>query len=89
MTEEFVVTLIRDAFWTMLMVAGPTLIVSFLIGLAISIVQAATSIQEYTLTFVPKVLAIAVVIILLWPWTTDVLLTFTRNLFQQMPNLAK
>jgi flagellar biosynthetic protein FliQ len=73
----------------MLMVAGPTLIVSLLIGLAISIVQAATSIQEYTLTFVPKVLAIAVVIILLWPWTTDVLLTFTRNLFQQMPNLAK
>ena len=89
MTEEFVVTLIRDAFCTMLMVAGPTLIVSLLIGLAISIVQAATSIQEYTLTFVPKVLAIAVVIILLWPWTTDVLLTFTRNLFQQMPNLAK
>lgn len=89
MTEELVVEIIKKAFWTAILVAGPTLVVSLLVGLAISIVQAATSIQEYTLTFVPKVLAIALILIFLWPWTTEVLLSFTRELFNLIPVITK
>jgi len=87
-TEEFVTQLTRDFFWTILLVGGPMLLVSLLIGLAISIFQAATSIQEYTLTFVPKLIAIAIVLFLTLPWTISILVTFTKNLFEQIPNLA-
>jgi len=55
----------------------------------ISIFQAATSIQEFTLTFVPKLVAVAVVTVLFLPWMIDVLVTFTLNLFQNIPTLAR
>lgn len=87
MTEDFVVHLIREAFYTMLLISTPVLLLSLIVGLVISILQAATSIQEVTLTFVPKMVVIALVIVLTLPWMMDVMTTFTINLFQQLPNL--
>lgn len=85
MTEEFVVNLIRETMYTMLLISSPVLLVSLIVGLIISILQAATSIQEVTLTFVPKVIVIAIVLVLTLPWMMDVLVSFTINLFQQLP----
>jgi flagellar biosynthetic protein FliQ len=87
MTEEYVVNLIRETMYTMLLISSPVLLVSLVVGLIISILQAATSIQEVTLTFVPKVIVIAIVLVLTLPWMMDVLVSFTINLFQQLPTL--
>ncbi|KAB2925957.1 MAG: flagellar biosynthesis protein FliQ [Bacteroidetes bacterium] len=89
MTEEFVVHLIREAFITTLLVAAPVLLLSLIVGLIISIIQAATSIQEVTLTFVPKLVIIGVVLVITLPWMIDVMTSFTTDLFGQIPNLTK
>jgi flagellar biosynthesis protein FliQ len=89
MTEEYVVYLVREAFYILLLVSAPVLLVSLIVGLAISILQAATSIQEVTLTFVPKMIVIAIVLVLTMPWMMDVLMSFTVNLFNQIPTLNK
>jgi flagellar biosynthetic protein FliQ len=88
MTEDFVVNLFREAFYTAMLVSAPVLLISLFVGLLISVFQAATSIQEFTLTFVPKLVAVAVVTVLFLPWMMDVLVTFTVNLFQHIPTLA-
>jgi flagellar biosynthetic protein FliQ len=87
MTEEFVVNLIRETMYTMLLIASPVLLISLIVGLIVSILQAATSIQEVTLTFVPKLIVIAIVLVLTLPWMMDVLISFTINLFQQIATL--
>jgi len=89
MTEEFIVHLFREAFYTVMLVSAPTLLVSLIVGLIISVFQAATSIQEATLTFVPKMIVMAVVIVLTLPWILDVLISFTVNLFGQIPMIAR
>ena len=89
MTEEFVIHMFREAFYTMLIVAAPILVVSLIVGLVISVLQAATSVQEVTLTFVPKIIAIAVVLVLTLPWMMDVMTTFTVDLFSQIPGIGR
>jgi len=85
---EFVVHVFREAFYTAMLVSAPLLLSSLLIGLVISILQAATSIQEFTLSFVPKLVVIAFVLVLTLPWMIDTMLSFTTNLFQQIPSLV-
>lgn len=87
MTEEFVIHLMRETFFTIMLISAPVLIVSMIIGLIVSILQAATSIQEFTLTFVPKMVVVAVIIVITMPWMFDVMKSFTINLFQQIPAL--
>lgn len=89
MNETFVVHLLREAFYTMLLISAPTLIVSMVIGLIVSIFQAATSIQEFTLSFVPKLVLIAVVLVLTLPWILETMISFTVGLFQQIPSVVK
>lgn len=89
MTEEFIVNLVREAFFTMFLVSAPVLLVSLVVGLVISVFQAATSIQEFTLTFVPKLIAIAIVLVFALPWMMDIMVSFTTNLFGQIPGLTK
>ncbi len=89
MTEEYVVHLVREAFYLMLLVSAPVLLLSLVVGLAVSIIQAATSIQEITLTFVPKMIVIAIVLVLTMPWMMDVMTSFTINLFHQIPTLNR
>jgi flagellar biosynthesis protein FliQ len=89
MSQEFIMHLFREAFFTMLLLAAPVLIVSLVVGLLISILQAATSVQEFTLTFVPKLVAVAAIIVLMLPWMMDLMVSFTTNLFAQIPALVK
>lgn len=89
MSQDFVINLFREAFYTTLLLAAPVLLLSMLVGLVISIFQAATSIQEFTLSFVPKLVVVAAVIVLTLPWMMDVMITFTVNLFHQIPVIGR
>jgi flagellar biosynthetic protein FliQ len=88
MTEDFVVHMFREAFYTALLVSAPVLLASLVVGLVISVFQAATSVQEFTLTFVPKIVVVAIVLVLTLPWMMDTLVHFTTDLFQQIPSLG-
>jgi len=81
MTPELVVQLARRAFETTLLLSAPLLIFSLVVGLIISIFQAVTSINEATLTFVPKIVAVMVAIIIFFPWMMTYMCDFTREMF--------
>ena len=68
MSENILLMIMQDAFMTLLKVAGPILIISLGVGLVISIIQAVTQIQEQTLTFVPKLLTIAITLLVMGPY---------------------
>lgn len=89
MTEQMVVYLFREAFYTTLLVSTPMLLLSLIVGLIIAVFQAATSIQEITLTFVPKIIIVAVVAVLTLPWMMEIMITFTQNVFAQIPGLGR
>ncbi|MFP4370007.1 MAG: flagellar biosynthesis protein FliQ [Bacteroidota bacterium] len=89
MTDIEVINLVRDAFYNVLLVVGPVLIASLLVGLTISIFQAATSISEQTLTFVPKLIAVLIVIVIFMPFMIEVLTTFTKEIFAKIPELGR
>lgn len=76
--------LFQDVAWTTLKVAAPILIVALGVGLLISIFQAATQINEQTLTFVPKVLAIVLVLLIAGSWMMQMLMEFTYRVFELM-----
>jgi len=84
MDAGVVMDIASNAMVTAIMVAAPVLLVSIVVGLAVSIFQATTHIQEQTLTFVPKVLAIVGVLILFGPWMITVLTTFITDLYSNM-----
>jgi flagellar biosynthetic protein FliQ len=86
MSPDFVVGFAREAIETALMVALPLLIVGLVVGVIISILQAATQIQEMTLTFVPKILAIFITLIIAFPWLMNKMVSFTRELILNIPN---
>ena len=81
MTQELVLSLMKNALWTGLMVAGPILLLGLVTGLIIGIFQAVTQIQEMTLTFIPKILVVALAMALFLPWMLNTLLDFTREIF--------
>ncbi|MBA4252136.1 MAG: flagellar biosynthetic protein FliQ [Chlorobiaceae bacterium] len=81
MTEEFIIEIMTEAFYTTFMILLPILGVSLVIGMIVSIFQAATSIQEMTLTFVPKILVTGLAIILLLPWIMQKMISITTKLF--------
>ena len=80
MTEELIIEIIKELFYTTFIILLPILGVSLIIGIVISIFQAATSIQEMTLTFVPKILVTAITIIFLLPWIIDKIVAFTEKI---------
>ena len=81
MTPEMVITVGRDAITTMLLVAAPMLLSGLVIGLVISLFQAITQIQEMTLTFIPKIVIVAVSLLIFLPWMMNILLDFTNGLY--------
>ena len=88
MTEQMIINIIREAFWNVLITVGPLLISSLIVGLGISIFQAATSIQEQTLTFVPKLVVTFVLVVILLPFFISNLKGFAIQLFQMIPTLC-
>jgi len=87
MTEQMVVSVVKDAFYYVILISGPLLLVSLIVGLIISIFQAATSISEQTLTFVPKLIAVFLVSVLILPFMIQNMKTFTIEIFKMISNL--
>ena len=88
MTEAYVLTLAQNAITMMVVLAGPALIISLIIGSLISLVQAATQINEVTMTFVPKIIGIGLILVFLGSWILQQMLVFTANLFNSLPALV-
>lgn len=89
MTQELVITIAKDAIETTLLISLPILGVILIIGLIISFLQAITQIQEMTLTFVPKILATFILLLLIFPFLMNKLLDYTKNLITSIPTYIK
>ncbi len=89
MNESLVIEIFNEAFYTSFMVLLPVLGLSLLVGVIISIFQAATSIQEMTLTFVPKILVTALAIIFFLPWMLDKVIALTVKFFTIFVTIVK
>jgi len=89
MTETYILALAMEALKVTLMLAAPVLLVSLVVGVIVSIFQAATQINEVTLTFIPKIIGISVVLAILGSWMGQQLLTFTTQIFNSVGNLPR
>lgn len=82
-----VIDLGREALWMTILVSAPLLGVALAAGLLIGVIQAATSINEMTLSFIPKLAALAVVLVLTGGWQIGIMIDFTRRIFERIPQL--
>ena len=87
MNQDTVVSLATQAMMLSLKIAGPIMLLGLIIGLLVSIFQAVTSIQEQSLSFIPKVIGVAVLIVVLGPWMLDQLVGYAQNLYLSIPSL--
>ena len=85
MTPEFVVSFAKDAISVTILVAMPMLGLGLIVGLSVSVFQATTSIQEMTLTFVPKILAVLFGLLYFAPWMLEKIVTFSETIFLNIP----
>ncbi|MEE9553064.1 MAG: flagellar biosynthesis protein FliQ [candidate division Zixibacteria bacterium] len=88
MEVQFIIGLAREAIFTTLMVSAPMLLLALMVGLTISILQSITQIQEMTLTFIPKIIAVALALIVFLPWMITTVVSFTSQLFAIIPTLS-
>jgi flagellar biosynthetic protein FliQ len=89
MDEAYLITLSQNAITLMLVVAGPILLTSLLIGTIISLIQAATQVNEVTMTFIPKIVGIGLILLLLGSWMMQQILIFTTGIFNSLPSFVK
>jgi flagellar biosynthesis protein FliQ len=89
MTEAYVISLAQNALILALMLAAPLLLTSLVIGILLSLFQAATQINEATLTFIPKIVGVSIVLSFLGSWMAQQILSFTSNLFRSLPTLPR
>ena len=87
MEQEVIITMMQKIFVLILELSAPVLIVSVVVGLVVSIFQTITQIQESTLTFVPKIIAGVVTLIILMPWMLSLFITSVHDLFDSIPSL--
>jgi flagellar biosynthesis protein FliQ len=88
MTQDMVVKLAKDTLQITMMLSGPLLIVSLVVGVAVSIIQVVTSVQDMTLSLIPRMLAVFVVFLFLLPWLMHVLISFSTQIFGNLGNYA-
>ncbi len=88
MTPESVMTLAHQAMYVGLVLAAPLLLVALVVGLVVSLFQAATQINESTLSFIPKLLAIAVTLVIAGPWMLTTMLDYLRHTLTSIPTLV-
>jgi len=88
MSDTTVVAVIRDALGTVLLVSAPMLGIGLVVGLVISVFQATTQIQEQTLTFVPKILAVFLVLLIAGSFMMNTLISFTNRIFSYISNIT-
>ncbi|MDI6574955.1 flagellar biosynthesis protein FliQ [Bacillus subtilis] len=84
MSSEFVISMAEKAVYVTLMISGPLLAIALLVGLIVSIFQATTQIQEQTLAFIPKIVAVLLALIFFGPWMLSTILSFTTELFSNL-----
>lgn len=84
MTQETVINIAQNALMTVLYVSAPLLGVSLIVGLAVSVFQATTQIQEQTLSFIPKILSIIIAIAVFGSWMLNILTEYTNNLYESI-----
>ena len=84
---SMVVDIGRQAIWATVLISAPLLVVALAVGLVIGIIQAATSINEMTLSFIPKLIAIGLALLLFGNWMLGMLIEFSRGVFQRIPTL--
>ncbi len=89
MSPEFAVEILKSLMFQAVTLASPILLTALSIGLAVSLFQAVTSIQEQTLSFVPKALGIVALLVVLLPWMMRTLLEFTTLMIQKIPEMVK
>ena len=89
MSPDFIREIAMDAIRTLLLTAGPILLVSLVVGFTISLIQAVTQVQDFTLTFVPKILAVFFCLIILLPWMASTVMGFTIRLIENLPNYVR
>lgn len=89
MNPEFAVQLVKSLLFQAVALAGPILLTGMVIGLAVSLFQAVTSIHEQTLSFVPKVLGLVALFILLLPWMLRSQIEFTRSVLEKLPQMGR
>lgn len=89
MTQSLIIQLARDALTVGLMISAPLLGLTMIIGVTVSIFQAVTSIQEMTLSFVPKVLGICLAVLVFGPWMASTIVLYTTSLMSSLPSMAR
>jgi flagellar biosynthetic protein FliQ len=89
MTDDLVMKLAQDALMTVAKLSGPILITTLAVGLIVSIFQAVTQINEATLSFIPKIVIVGLLIALAGPWMLDIVVTYTTQLFENIPELVR
>ena len=88
MTQEMILKLAKDTLQITLMISGPMLLVALVVGILVSIAQVVTSIQDMTLSFVPRVIAVFLTFLFVLPWILSTLLSFTTQLYGHLEHFA-
>ena len=85
MTQEFVISFAQETFKLTILISAPMLLMGLIAGLIVSVFQAVTSINEMTLTFIPKILAVFLSILLFFPWILKMIVGFTKHIIINLP----
>ncbi|WP_044893757.1 flagellar biosynthesis protein FliQ [Bacillus alveayuensis] len=88
MSPEFVINIAERGVYTILIISGPLMLMALVVGLIISIFQATTQIQEQTLAFVPKIIAVLMGLVFLGPWMLSRMLTYAYEIFNNLPKFV-
>jgi len=89
MSEQYVIDVATGAIWITLKIAAPALLAALIVGIFISVIQAATQVQEQTVSFVPKIIAITASMIITGPWILQQFIFYTKTLIQSIPNITR
>ncbi len=89
MSQEFVMDMARKALYVLLQMSAPVLIITLIVGLLVSIIQATTQIQEQTMTFITKILAVIFTLIILGPWMLNIITGYTSNLLNNLTQFIR
>jgi len=89
LNQDTVISLATQAMTLAFEVAGPILLVGLVVGLLVSLFQAVTQIQEQSLSFIPKIVALAVLIVILGPWMLDRMVDYATNLYMSIPSIVR
>jgi flagellar biosynthetic protein FliQ len=88
MTSQSVLSLVQEAMWITFLVSAPILLVTLVVGLVIAVLQAATQVNEMTLSFIPKLVALFATLVVAGPWMLAILTDYTQRLFERIPQLG-